>query len=100
MIEIDTRLRLARGIAKTETKASITVFETLKRRGHPEAPPAVVSDGWGGIKQAMIAVYGQVLQGASAHEKARSRRLAVSSGGQIARYARSVPRHRAARHIR
>ena len=60
MIEIDTRLRLARGIAKTETEASTEVFETLKRRGHPEAPPAVVSDGWGGIKQAMIAVYGQV----------------------------------------
>lgn len=60
MIEIDTRLRLARGIAKTEREASMEVFETLKRRGHPEAPPAVVSDGWGGIKQAMIAVYGQV----------------------------------------
>ncbi len=60
MIEIDTRLRVARGIAKTETQASTEVFETLKRRGHPEAPPAVVSDGWGGIKQAMIAVYGQV----------------------------------------
>lgn len=60
MIEIDTRLRVARGIAKTETEASTEVFETLKRRGHPAAPPAVVSDGWGGIKQAMIAVYGQV----------------------------------------
>ena len=60
MIEIDTRLRIARGIAKTETQASTEVFETLKGRGHPEAPPAVVSDGWGGIKQAMIAVYGQV----------------------------------------
>ncbi len=57
---IDTRLRVARGIAKTETEASNEVFETLKARGHPEAPPAVVSDGWGGIKQAMIAVYGQV----------------------------------------
>lgn len=60
MIEIDTRLRVARGVAKTETEASTEVFETLKRRGHPEAPPAVVSDGWGGIKQAMIEVYGQV----------------------------------------
>ena len=60
MIEIDTRLRVAQGIAKTETEASTEVFEILKGRGHPEAPPAVVSDGWGGIKQAMIAVYGQV----------------------------------------
>ena len=60
MIETDTRLRVARGIAKTETKASKKVFETLKRRGHPEAPPPVISDGWGGIDDAMIEVYGQV----------------------------------------
>jgi hypothetical protein len=60
MIDMDTRLRVARGIAKTETKASIIVFETLKRRGHPEAPPPTISDGWGGIDEAMIEVYGQV----------------------------------------
>jgi hypothetical protein len=46
MINIDTRLRVARGIAKTETEASIEVFQTLKRRGHPDAPPTAVSDGW------------------------------------------------------
>ena len=39
MLEIDTRLRVARGIAKTETEASVKVFETLKERGHPEGPP-------------------------------------------------------------
>jgi hypothetical protein len=60
MIDMDTRLRVARGIAKTETKASQEVFETLKRRGHPDAPPPTVSDGWGGIDDAMIAVYGVV----------------------------------------
>ena len=60
MIETDTRLRVARGIAKTETEASTQVFETLKRRGHPEAPPPTISDGWGGIDDAMIEVYGQV----------------------------------------
>lgn len=60
MIETDTRLRVARGIAKTETKASKKVFETLKRRGHPEAPPPTISDGWGGIDDAMVEVYGQV----------------------------------------
>ena len=54
MIETDTRLRVARGIIKTETKASKKVFETLKQRGHPEAPPPVISDGWGGIDDAMI----------------------------------------------
>lgn len=60
MIEIDTRLRLARGIGKTETEASIAVFETLKQRGHPHGPPPTVSDGWGGVREAMVEVYGQV----------------------------------------
>jgi hypothetical protein len=60
MIDMDTRLRVARGIAKTETKASKEVFETLKRRGHPDAPPPTISDGWGGIDDAMVEVYGLV----------------------------------------
>ena len=60
MLDIDTRLRAARGIAKTETEASVEVFETLQERGHPEAPPPTVSDGWGGIREAMVEVYGQV----------------------------------------
>ena len=60
MIDMDTRLRVARGIAKTETLASQEVFATLKRRGHPEAPPPTVSDGWGGIDDAMVEVYGVV----------------------------------------
>jgi len=60
MLDMDTRLRAARGIAKTETEASIEVFQTLKRRGHPDAPPPTVSDGWGGIDDAMVEVYGQV----------------------------------------
>ena len=57
---MDTRLRAARGVAKTETEASQQVFETLKRRGHPDAPPPLVSDGWGGIDEAMVEVYGVV----------------------------------------
>ena len=60
MIEVGTRLRAARGIAKNETEASIEVFQTLKRRGHPDAPPPTVSDGWGGIREAMVEVYGRV----------------------------------------
>lgn len=60
MIDSDTRLRAARGIAKTETEASIEVFQTLQQRGHPEAPPPTISDGWGGIDDAMVAVYGKV----------------------------------------
>lgn len=60
MIDLDSRLRVACGIAKTETDASRAVFQTLKERGHPDAPPPTMSDGWGGITEAMIDVYGQV----------------------------------------
>jgi hypothetical protein len=60
MVDMDSRLRVARGIAKTETQASVQVFRTLQRRGHPDAPPPTVSDGWGGIDDAMLEVYGQV----------------------------------------
>jgi len=60
MLEIDSRLRVARAIEKDETQASMGVFQMLKRRGHPDGPPPTISDGWGGIDEAMIAVYGMV----------------------------------------
>jgi hypothetical protein len=60
MLDMDSRLRVARGIAKTETEAAQEVFQTLKTRGHPQVPPPTISDGWGGIDDAMIEVYGQV----------------------------------------
>ena len=60
MIDMDSRLRAARGFGKTETDASAAVFEQLKKRGHPDAPPPTVSDGWGGIREAMVEVYGTV----------------------------------------
>ena len=59
-LDMDSRLRVARGIAKNETLASIEAFQTLQRRGHPEGPPPTLSDGWGGIGEAMIEVYGIV----------------------------------------
>lgn len=60
MLDMDSRLRVAHGIAKNETLASIEVFQNLKRRGHPEGPPPTISDGWGGIDEAMLEVYGLV----------------------------------------
>ncbi len=60
MLDMDSRLRMARAIAKDETQATIGVFRMLKRRGHPDGPPPTISDGWGGIDEAMIEVYGQV----------------------------------------
>ena len=32
----------------------------LQRRGNPEQPPALLSDGWGGIDEALIEVFGKV----------------------------------------
>lgn len=60
MLDMDSRLRVATAVEKNETKASQSVFEILQRRGHPDAPPPTISDGWGGIDEAMIAVYGLI----------------------------------------
>jgi hypothetical protein len=60
MLDMDSRLRVARAIAKDETQASIGVFRLLQQRGHPDSPPPTISDGWGGIAEAMVAVYGLV----------------------------------------
>lgn len=60
MLDVDSRLRVVHGIGKNETQASLKVFQTLQQRGHPEGPPPLISDGWGGIDDAMVAVYGLV----------------------------------------
>ena len=60
MLDMDSRLRVAHAIEKDETQASIGVFRLLAQRGHLDGPPPTISDGWGGIDQAMIEVYGLV----------------------------------------
>ena len=60
MLDMDSRLRVATAVEQNETLASQSVFEILKRRGHPDAPPPTITDGWGGIDEAMVNVYGQV----------------------------------------
>jgi len=60
MLDMDSRLRVARSIEKDETQASVGVFQMLKHRGHPDGPPPTISDGWGGIDEAMVEVYGTV----------------------------------------
>lgn len=60
MLDMDSRFRVAGALEKDGTQASIGVFQMLKRRGHPNGPPATISDGWGGIDQAMVEVYGLV----------------------------------------
>jgi hypothetical protein len=60
LIDMDSRVRVARAIEKDETQASVGVFRMLKQRGHPDGPPPTISDGWGGIDEAMVEVYGLV----------------------------------------
>ncbi len=60
MLDMYSRLRVARAIEKDETQASIGVFRTLKQRDHPDGPPPTISDGWGGIDEVMVEVYGLV----------------------------------------
>jgi hypothetical protein len=60
VLDIESRLRAARGIGKDETEASQKAFQLLQQRGHPEAPPPLISDGWGGIDDAILGVYGLV----------------------------------------
>jgi len=59
-LDLATRLRVARGLGKTEGEAAKEVFQTLKGRGHPQTPPPIVSDGRGELPQALVEVYGQV----------------------------------------
>ena len=46
-------------MGKSETEASLEVFKKLKAQGQNQ-PPALVSDGWGGIREALLEVYGSV----------------------------------------
>src|SRR3970040_2480649 len=60
MLDMDGRLRVSRAIEKDETQTNISIFRILQRRGHPDSPPPTIADGWGGIDEAMVEVYGVV----------------------------------------
>jgi len=52
---------VGRGIDQTETKAAIQLWQQVKQREtHASSPPPVLSDGWGGHREALVEVYGQV----------------------------------------
>src|SRR5262245_52841780 len=46
-LDMDTRLRVGRAIGKTEEHLAHDLMLQLKDRGHPEAPPAMATDGKG-----------------------------------------------------
>ena len=48
-------------MASNETQAAIILWQNVQSRdAHREGPPPVLSDGWGGHREALVAVYGQV----------------------------------------
>jgi hypothetical protein len=61
LIETRTRLRVGRGLGQNETEAAIDLWTHIKRRhAHQDSPPPLVSDGWGGHREALVEVYGHV----------------------------------------
>jgi len=61
LIEPETRLRVGRGIGQNETLAAIELWQQVKQRdAHRDSPPPLLSDGWGGHREALVEVYGQV----------------------------------------
>lgn len=55
-----TRLRVGRGIGQTETESAIELWQGVKQRSGCDQPPPLLSDGWGGHREAIIAVFGKV----------------------------------------
>lgn len=54
-------MRVGRGIAQSETQAAVALWRQVKgRAAHKHTPPPVLSDGWGGHREALVEVYGQV----------------------------------------
>lgn len=52
---------MGRGIGQTETQAAVNLWRQVKQRdAHKHTPPPVLSDGWGGQREALVEVYGQV----------------------------------------
>ncbi len=54
-------MRVGRGIGQNETQAAVALWMQVKERdAHQQHPPPVLSDGWGGHREALVEVYGQV----------------------------------------
>lgn len=60
LIEVETRLRVGRGIGQNETEAAIRLWKRVRDLTGMTSPPPLVSDGWGGHREALVEVFGQV----------------------------------------
>jgi hypothetical protein len=59
-LEVESRLRIGRAIAKTDEAVALELMGQLQEREHPEKPKAVATDGKGSYREAMLATWGQV----------------------------------------
>jgi len=59
-LDMDTRLRVGRAIGKSEEQVAHEMMGHRKERGHPEAPPAMATDGKGDYRSALLDSWGQV----------------------------------------
>jgi len=60
VIDMDARLRVGRALGKDENEVAMKLMAQLKARGHPDAPPAMATDGQGSYREAMVETWGQV----------------------------------------
>jgi len=51
---------VGRAIGKTEEQVARELMAQLKERGHPDAPPAMATDGKGEYREALLETWGQV----------------------------------------
>jgi len=57
---MDTRLRVARAIDKTEEKGALDLMKQVKDYAPEEGPPALATDGKGAYREAMLETWGKV----------------------------------------
>jgi hypothetical protein len=59
LIENRTRLRIGRGIGRTESEAAQRIWRYWRWTQGVSSPPPLVSDGWGGHHDALLEVFGK-----------------------------------------
>jgi hypothetical protein len=59
LIENHTRLRLGRGVGRTESEAAQRIWRYWRWTLDVHQPPPLVSDGWGGHHDALLEVFGK-----------------------------------------
>jgi len=59
LIEKRTRLRIGRGVGRTESEAAQRIWRYWRWTLDVNRPPPLVSDGWGGHHDALLEVFGQ-----------------------------------------